>query len=120
MNMPGSTASGINLRQPLFDSEGHRHSVAFWSPAQLLTSSRGFLFLWDMSEGRCLMQDMSHLTLSNVPPSDASPAAVVPVAEQLRVTWKESTQVIDRLRQGSCGLRADAASPRGAGGTEPA
>ena len=119
MTTSGTPANGLNLRRPLFDSEGHRHSVAFWSPAQLLTSSRGFLFLWDMCEGRCLMQDMSHLTLSNSPPSDAAPAAVVPVPEQLRVTWKESTQLIDRMRRGSTDPRIDEASLREAGDPEP-
>ncbi|MBG6083091.1 hypothetical protein [Rubrivivax gelatinosus] len=82
----------------MFDSRGHQHSVAFWSQAQLLTSSRGRLFLWDAQEGRCLLQGMEGLMLSNARPSESASHPISPVSEQLRQNWKESTLLLDRVR----------------------
>lgn len=101
MSRPAGSPSSLNLRQPLFDSTGLKHQVAFWSASQLLTSSRGRLYLWDAREARCLVQGLEHLTLSNARLSSVPATAFEPVPEAARQSWRESTSLIDRLRTAS-------------------
>lgn len=86
----------LDLRRPLYDSMGHLHSVMFWSGMQLLTGSRGFLFVWDMSNGSCLIRGLAQMRLSNERLRPALSAE--PVGEAERLTWTESTAAIDQAR----------------------
>ncbi|ABM97030.1 hypothetical protein [Methylibium petroleiphilum] len=106
----------LDLRRPLYDSMGHLHSVMFWSGLQLLTGSRGFLFVWDMSDGSCLIRGLAQMRLSNE--RRRSMLSAEPVGESERLTWTESTTVIDQARARAAAIltarRGAAADPSSA------
>lgn len=100
---------GLNLRLPLHDSMGHQHTVVLSSGLQLLTCSRGLMFLWDLSDGSCLMRGMTRLRLSNDRLRCAMP--IEPVGESERATWIESSGVIDQARARASTILAAQRSP---------
>lgn len=55
----------IDVRKSLYDSEGYRHTLVQATPVQIITLLEGQYWLWDRVSGRCLVEGLPGLVLTN-------------------------------------------------------
>ena len=89
----------LDTAKPLFDEHGNLHQVVLCNAFQLLTTFRGYVFVWDRRSGESPMTQRSQSRLSNSRAPDVQ-SGVRPTSEDRR-RMKQSTAIIDCLRQSS-------------------
>lgn len=98
----------LDLRKPLFDSMGNSHVIGHYTHAQVLTLSRGFMFIWDKKSGECMVKGLGTLRLMNdrVPKRRAH-ERVTPID---RAEMPQAANVIDCIRTSSKASSREAAA----------